>query len=490
MRSCIYETRGLQNWYTICIEFRLSPSFLWDVHQVWMFSFDKPAPPHIVLPLFFKAPLSILVHHLGSLLSCRIIIGLCKSYHKRGIFVKEFVFPETWVEEDAMYQPKPTKQSACGATMNKSHIGKMTWGAKICALLLLYGITAKNVERANMSKNDFVFKNLAIDKKKLDSSYFQTYDNIQWDGKIIAIGDIHGDMESLKLILRHANLVNEKDEWIGENVLLVQVGDVLDRGIYGPLIYDYLFQLQKDAIHKKSKIILILGNHEQLNLCGYFDYVNRKEVEIFFQNNYHYRLYSFVHEKGEYYKKLIRLPPIVKVNNIIFTHAGLSYTMSKFNINTICLKTRLQIENGCKLLNYDKSHNYVSREGVLWHDVISRKVQTNQKEGCSDLRKILKKFNTKRLVVGHTRQLSHTIKSFCNNRYFLIDTGMSLFMNSGQPFPNYLLIEDGKIKSVQLIVQQKNKKKECPTMEISLTSPQETSYCIDEKFRTLVNEHT
>ncbi|SCP05590.1 shewanella-like protein phosphatase 1, putative [Plasmodium ovale] len=366
----------------------------------------------------------------------------------------------------------------------------MTWGVKACALLLLYGITAKNVETANMSKNDFVFKNLAIDKKKLDSSYFQTYDNIQWDGKIIAIGDIHGDIESLKLILRHANLVNEKDEWIGENVLLVQVGDVLDRGIYGPLIYDYLFQLQKDAIHKKSKIILILGNHEQLNLCGYFDYVNRKEVEMFFQNNYHYRFYNFVHENGEYYKKLIRLPPIVKVNNIIFTHAGLSYTMSKFNINTICLKTRLQIENGCKLLNYDKSHNYLSREGVLWHDVISRKVQTNQKEGCSDLRKILKKYNSKRLVVGHTKQLSHTIRSFCNNRYFLIDTGMSLFMNSGQPFPNYLLIEDGKVKSVQLIVYQKNKKKECPTMEISLTSPQETSYCIDERLRTLANART
>ncbi|GAB67892.1 phosphoesterase, partial [Plasmodium cynomolgi strain B] len=317
-----------------------------------------------------------------------------------------------------------------------------------------------------------------IDKKKLDPSYFQKYDNIKWEGKIIAIGDIHGDIESLKLILRHANLVNENDEWIAENVLLVQVGDVLDRGIYGPLIYDYLFKLQKEAPLKKSKVLLIMGNHEQLNLCGYFDYVNKKEVEKFFKNNYNYRLFHFVYSRGEYYNKLIRLPAIAKVNDILFVHAGISKKISSLSLNTIRLKTRLQVENMCRVLSYDKSMNYVSQEGVLWHDHISRTAPYDEKEACSILSHVFNNYKAKHLVVGHTKQMTHEISSYCNGGLFLIDTGMSLFMNNGQPYPNYLVVQNGTFNSVHLNVEVNKKSKSCGSLEIELHSPNKQSFCV------------
>ncbi|SBS88317.1 shewanella-like protein phosphatase 1, putative [Plasmodium malariae] len=357
----------------------------------------------------------------------------------------------------------------------------MIWGKKICVMLLLYLLTPKQSKSSKSLKNDFLFKNLAIDKKKLDSSYFYNYDNLQWEGKIIAIGDIHGDMESLKLILRHSNLINKKDEWVGENILLIQVGDILDRGIYGPLIYNYLFKLQKEAINKQSRIILILGNHEELNLCGYFNYVNKKEVELFFQNNYHYRYKSFTNKNGEFFQKLIKLPAIIKVNDIIFTHGGISKNISQLNINTISLKTRLQIENKCNLLKYDKSNNYLNQDGVLWNDNISRKVWINQKEACSDLLDILKRYNAKYLVVGHTKQMSHYVSTFCNHKFFLIDTCMSLFMNNGQHYPNYLLIENGKFKSVHLIVEEEIKKKKCELTKIHLYTPHNKTFCVQAK---------
>ncbi|CRH01232.1 shewanella-like protein phosphatase 1, putative [Plasmodium relictum] len=349
---------------------------------------------------------------------------------------------------------------------------------KICIFLLIYILIIKEIGSSNYLKNDFLFKNLAINKKNLDSSYFYNYDNLKWDGKVIAIGDIHGDIEGLKLILKHSNLIDENDEWSGENVLLIQVGDILDRGIYGPLIYDYLFQLQKKAIIKNSKIILILGNHEQLNLCGYFDYVNEKEIQLFFENNYDYRLFSFNNKKGNYFKKLIKLPSIVKVNNAIFTHAGISKKMSQFSINLINLKTRLQIENKCKMLKYD-NYNYLNNDSVLWNDDISYKVKFNHHEGCHELFEILKKYNANYLIVGHTKQISHEIGSFCDKKYFLIDTGMSLFMNNDQSHPNYLIIEKGKFKSIHLVIEHRNKKnkKEC-SREIQLHSPREKKLCI------------
>ncbi|ANQ10073.1 Calcineurin-like phosphoesterase [Plasmodium coatneyi] len=339
------------------------------------------------------------------------------------------------------------------------------------------GVSAK-VTIGNHAKDDFLLKTLAIDKKKLDPSYFQRYDNIKWEGKIIAIGDIHGDIESLKLILRHANLINENDEWVAENVLLVQVGDVLDRGIYGPLIYDFLFKLQKEAPLKNSKVLLIMGNHEQLNLCGYFNYVNEKEVEIFFKNNFNNRLYHFVSITGEYFKKLIRLPVIAKVNDILFVHAGISKKISSLSLHTIRLKTRLQIENMCQILSYDKSMNYVNREGVLWYDHISRTAPYDENEACSILSHVFNNYKAKHLVVGHTKQLTHEISSYCNGGLFLIDTGMSLFMNNGQPYPNYLVEENGIFKSVHLKVQVNKKSKYCDSLEIELNSPNKQSFCV------------
>ncbi|VTZ70322.1 shewanella-like protein phosphatase 1, putative [Plasmodium chabaudi chabaudi] len=351
-------------------------------------------------------------------------------------------------------------------------------------LLLLYIAIVKKGESKSDSKQPFLFKNLVIDKKKLDSSYYHKYDNIKWNGKIIAIGDLHGDIDSLKLILRHSELIDEDDNWIGDNVLLVQNGDVFDRGIYGPIIYSFLFKLQKEAVKKNSRVILIMGNHEQLNLCGSFHYVNPMETKIFFDNDINYRYYSFVSPNGAYHKRLIRLPPMVKVNNIIFTHGGLNSLISKFSINDINLKTRLQIENNCEILKYDSFLDYLSRDGVLWSDVISRSVPYYEKERCSELFHILDKYDAKYLVVGHTRQSSHKIGSYCNNHYFLIDTGMSLFTNDGQPYPSYLKIDDNKIKAVRLVV---DKKKKCPHTKIQLNTPHKVKYCVQEK-QTYLNE--
>eukprot|EP00288_Rhodomonas_lens_P008589 CAMPEP_0177726866 /NCGR_PEP_ID=MMETSP0484_2-20121128/20007_1 /TAXON_ID=354590 /ORGANISM="Rhodomonas lens, Strain RHODO" /LENGTH=167 /DNA_ID=CAMNT_0019239463 /DNA_START=197 /DNA_END=697 /DNA_ORIENTATION=+ len=48
--------------------------------------------------------------------------------------------------------------------------------------------------------------------------------------RIVAIGDVHGDLEALRKCLRMANLIDEQDSWVGGGAHLVQVGDILDRG--------------------------------------------------------------------------------------------------------------------------------------------------------------------------------------------------------------------------------------------------------------------
>jgi hypothetical protein len=48
--------------------------------------------------------------------------------------------------------------------------------------------------------------------------------------RIVAIGDIHGALEPFAAILQRAGLIDGNRQWSGGNAVLVQTGDVFDRG--------------------------------------------------------------------------------------------------------------------------------------------------------------------------------------------------------------------------------------------------------------------
>ena len=93
------------------------------------------------------------------------------------------------------------------------------------------------------------------------------------DRRIVAIGDIHGAFESFREILAEAELINRRGHWIGEDAILVQTGDFLDRGDEPIEIALFLMKLQKEAQRAGGEVIVLLGNHETSNLVG-----NRRDV--------------------------------------------------------------------------------------------------------------------------------------------------------------------------------------------------------------------
>ena len=49
-------------------------------------------------------------------------------------------------------------------------------------------------------------------------------------GRVLAIGDIHGNEAGFRQLLRMAGLVNSSGDWIGGDATLVLTGDVVGRG--------------------------------------------------------------------------------------------------------------------------------------------------------------------------------------------------------------------------------------------------------------------
>jgi len=86
--------------------------------------------------------------------------------------------------------------------------------------------------------------------------------------RIVAVGDLHGDYAAWTQIARAAGVIDSKGHWSGGKTVLVQMGDITDRGPDSLKIVRSLQQLQKEAPRKGGKAIVVLGNHEAMNLIG------------------------------------------------------------------------------------------------------------------------------------------------------------------------------------------------------------------------------
>lgn len=101
------------------------------------------------------------------------------------------------------------------------------------------------------------------------------------EGRIVAIGDVHGDLADFDSILRQTGLTNEKSNWIGGATVLVQTGDIVDRGPKSRESLDLLMSLERQARKQKGKVIALLGNHEVMAMVGDLRYVSPEDYRGF-----------------------------------------------------------------------------------------------------------------------------------------------------------------------------------------------------------------
>jgi len=97
--------------------------------------------------------------------------------------------------------------------------------------------------------------------------------------RLVCVGDVHGDINALKRFLTVAK-VFDGNRWTGGNTILVQCGDVLDRGAEELECFSLLTSLSKQAAEQEGSLICLWGNHEALNAAGLFQYTEGdKEYE-------------------------------------------------------------------------------------------------------------------------------------------------------------------------------------------------------------------
>src|SRR5271163_4171520 len=102
---------------------------------------------------------------------------------------------------------------------------------------------------------------------------------------VVAIGDVHGDFDDFIAILQRVGLIDAQHHWSGGKTILVQVGDVLDRGPKPREAMDLLMSLEKGAPSAGGRVVSLLGNHEMMNVMGDLRYVTAVNYASFAEAN-------------------------------------------------------------------------------------------------------------------------------------------------------------------------------------------------------------
>jgi hypothetical protein len=99
--------------------------------------------------------------------------------------------------------------------------------------------------------------------------------------RVVAVADVHGAYPEFVAILQRTGLIDANRQWIGGSSVLVQTGDVLDRGKRARECLDLIMELERQAKKQNGRVVPLLGNHEVMNLMGDLRYVVPEDYRAF-----------------------------------------------------------------------------------------------------------------------------------------------------------------------------------------------------------------
>ena len=143
--------------------------------------------------------------------------------------------------------------------------------------------------------------------------------------RVVAIGDVHGAADSFAAILTRAGLIDAQQRWAGGNTVLVQTGDMTDRGAGMRAALDLLMALEQQAPKSRGRVIPLLGNHEVMNMVGEMRDVT---PEIFATFGGEAAMREAFGPQGQYGKWLRRRSVVGQVDDTVFMHAGINPAFS------------------------------------------------------------------------------------------------------------------------------------------------------------------
>lgn len=230
--------------------------------------------------------------------------------------------------------------------------------------------------------------------------------------RVVAIGDLHGDLTATRRALRLAGAIDEADHWSGGTLTVVQTGDVIDRGDDDRAVLDLLERLRDEARAAGGELVWLQGNHELMNVARDFRYVSPASAQSFANEGGRTAAFS----PGGHYARLLAPHPLVaQVGSTLFVHGGILSKHVRYGLDRMSEEVSAWMRGELPL----PPEIAVDADGLIW-----TRRYSSAPEDCDQLRSVLAQLGAARMVVGHTVQ-PEGITSACDGRVFRIDVGLS-----------------------------------------------------------------
>ncbi len=263
--------------------------------------------------------------------------------------------------------------------------------------------------------------------------------------RIVAIGDVHGAYEELVELLTAAQLIDGQQNWAGGETVLVQTGDLLDRGARQKDVVELVQKLQRQAEQQGGRVVALLGNHEALNLLritrdtspdAYAPFVTadsetrRREAWEDFTRWSRQRAKRFdekrpgfgpVEEKawldahppgyleyldamgpgGEIGRWLRTLPGIARVGDGVFLHGGITQAMTSMSEKQINQRILDEVNR------FDRCRTQLIADGVI-HETSDTLEMADQ--GMKEVRVLVERLQNPRLPEAMVEQMKESVR--------------------------------------------------------------------------------
>lgn len=266
---------------------------------------------------------------------------------------------------------------------------------------------------------------------KLRPLCYQKWEQRSEASRTFVMSDPHGRLDCVISLLQGNEVIDSTLHWSYGKDRLVMIGDIFDRGDDAVQIFWFFYKLQQEAAEAGGSVIMMLGNHEPMELAGDMRYATRKYKRLERKLGVEYRsLFGSDSELGQW---ISTWNVIGIVGRDLFVHAGLGGEFYRrdipiWEVNASMRSALFKLSKERRAVSDEMQFLYGS-DGPIWYrGLVMDEPKRNPIQGDT-LNLLLKRYEVDHIIVGHT--MMDDVRTFHDGRVICVNVNNPENMASG-----------------------------------------------------------